>query len=101
VRVAGGFAAGVLPPLLQESKRFEGPTAGWIMVPTEDKIDDSFGRCSRSGARPREFKGGSWGKAFNGGTNTLSFENGSTIAFKTYKQDPSTLGWRGVALGGV
>jgi hypothetical protein len=69
----------VLPPLLQESKRFEGPTAGWIMVPTEDKIDDSFRPVFQKWCPPREFKGGSWGKAFNGGTNTLSFECGSTI----------------------
>src|SRR6187431_1055245 len=34
--------AEVLPPLLRDSKRFEGATHGWIMVPTEAKIDDSF-----------------------------------------------------------
>jgi hypothetical protein len=35
--------AEVLPPILKGSKRFDGPTQGWILVPTEDKIDDSSG----------------------------------------------------------
>jgi phage terminase large subunit-like protein len=39
-----------------------------------------------------ELHGGDWGKAFNGQRLELRFKNGSTIAFKTYKQDPSTLG---------
>jgi hypothetical protein len=45
-------------------------------------------------------KGGSWGKAFNGARMELRFKNGSTITFKTYKQDPSTLGGARLALGG-
>ena len=82
----------VLPELLARSKRFDAPVAGWIMVPTEDKIDDSFRPVFQRWCPPSEFLGGSWGKAFNGSTNTLRFRNGSTIAFKTYKQDASTLG---------
>lgn len=62
------------------------------MVPTEDKIDDSFRPVFQKWCPPSEFLGGSWGKAFNGSTNTLRFKCGSTIGFKTYKQDASTLG---------
>jgi phage terminase large subunit-like protein len=82
----------VLPRLLAETKRFDAPTAGWIMVPTEDKIDDSFRPVFQKWTPADQFRGGSWGKAFNGGNNTLYFKNGSSIAFKTYKQDHSTLG---------
>jgi hypothetical protein len=45
---------------------------------------------------PSELQGGSWGKAFKGDTNLLRFKCGSTIQFKTYKQDPSTLGGAGL-----
>jgi hypothetical protein len=85
-----------LPGLLRESKRFEGPVQGWILVPTEDKIDDSFRPAFVKWCPPSELQGGSWGKAFKGDTNLLRFRNGSTIQFKTYKQDPSTLGGAGL-----
>jgi hypothetical protein len=81
-----------LPPWLAATKRFPGPTAGWILCPTEDKIFDSFQPAFEKWTPPSEFKGGSWGKAFKGDRMMLSFQNGSTIHFKTYKQDPSTLG---------
>lgn len=81
-----------LPPLFQESKRFDAPTKGWIMVPTEAKIEDSFRPVFEKWCPPDQFLGGSWGKAYNGATFTLRFKCGSTIAFKTYKQDASTLG---------
>ena len=81
-----------LPDLLLRTKRYEGPTDGWILCPTEDKIYDSFQPAFEEWCPPSAFKGGSWGKAFNGARMQLSFEYGSTITFKTYKQDPSTLG---------
>jgi phage terminase large subunit-like protein len=77
---------------LQESKRFDAPTKGWIMVPTEAKIDDSFRPVFEKWCPAVGVLGGSWGKAFNGASFTLRFKCGSTIAFKTYKQDASTLG---------
>jgi phage terminase large subunit-like protein len=83
-----------LPACLRGSKRFDPPTQGWIVCPTEDKIFDPGGLketfekwCPRSA-----LKGGNWRKAFNGERMTISFENGSSLAFKTYKQDPSDLG---------
>lgn len=84
--------ADVLPEVLRSSKRFEGPTAGWIMLPTEDKIEDSFRPVFEKWTPPSEFLGGSWGKAYKGDSHVLRFKNGSTVGFKTYKQDPSTLG---------
>lgn len=84
--------ADVLPDVLRSSKRFDGPTKGWIMLPTEAKIEDSFRPVFEKWTPPSEFLGGSWGKAYNGASFTLRFKNGSTIAFKTYKQDSSTLG---------
>jgi phage terminase large subunit-like protein len=84
----------MLPPVLRGSKRFSGPTAGWVVCPSEAKIFDAGGFQSVFEKwTPKEaFKGGSWGKAFNGARLTLSFKNGSSISFKTYQQDPSTLG---------
>lgn len=83
-----------LPPFLRGSKRYDPPADAWILCPTEDKIFEAGGLqsafeewCPRSA-----FRGGAWGKAFNGARMTLSFANGSSLAFKTYKQDPSTLG---------
>jgi hypothetical protein len=86
----------MLPSLLADTKRFEAPAHGWIMVPTELKIDDSFRPVFQKWTPPSEFLGGSWGKAFNGASQTLRFRCGSTIAFKTYKQDHSTLGGAGL-----
>lgn len=84
--------AGDLPERLRGFKRFDAPTAGWLLAPTEDKIFDSLKPAFERWCGPGFFKGGSWGKAFNGERMMLSFANGSTVAFKTYKQDPSTLG---------
>lgn len=81
-----------LPPLLQRTKRFEPPVFGWLVCPTEDKIFDSFRPAFEDWCPRSAFRGGSWGKAFNGARMELSFEGGSVIQFKTYKQDPSTLG---------
>jgi hypothetical protein len=82
-----------LPDLLRRTKRsLPGPTHGWIFCPTEDKIYDSFQPAFEDWCPRSAFKGGSWGKAFNGARMQLSMAGGSTITFKTYKQDPSTLG---------
>jgi phage terminase large subunit-like protein len=81
-----------LPELLSRTKRYDGPTDGWIFCPTEDKIYDSFQPAFEEWCPKAAFKGGSWGKAFNGARMQLSLAGGSTITFKTYKQDPSTLG---------
>jgi phage terminase large subunit-like protein len=83
-----------LPEALKASKRFDAPAKGWIVCPTEDKIFEAGGMketfekwCPRAA-----LKGGSWRKAFNGERMSVSFECGSSLAFKTYKQDPSDLG---------
>lgn len=86
----------VLPPLLAKTKRFDAPTHGWIMLPTEAKITDSFEPVFKKWCPPAEFFGGSYGRAFNGASFTLRFKCGSSIAFKTYKQDASTLGGAGL-----
>jgi hypothetical protein len=82
----------LLPDLLRRTRRFPPPVDGWILVPTEDKIFDSFQPAFEEWCPPSAFKGGSWGKSFNGTRMELRFVNGSSITFKTYKQDPSTLG---------
>jgi phage terminase large subunit-like protein len=86
-----------LPERLRPFKRFgtassRDPVHGWLVCPTEDKIFDSLMPALVKWTGAEYFKGGSWGKAFNGERMQLSFANGSTITFKTYKQDPSTLG---------
>ena len=84
----------LLPPCLQRTKRFQGPTAGWIVCPSEAKIFDAggFQEVFEKWTPKEAYAGGSWGKAFNGARLTLRFKNGSSISFKTYQQDPSTLG---------
>jgi phage terminase large subunit-like protein len=88
----------MLPSILRTTKRFSAPTAGWIVCPTEAKIFDAGGFQSvfEKWTPKAAFRGGSWGKAFNGARLTLSFVNGSSISFKTYQQDPSTLGGAGL-----
>jgi phage terminase large subunit-like protein len=81
-----------LPERLRRYKRFDAPCHGWLLCPTEDKIFDTFRGAIDKWCPKEALKGGSWGKAFNGSRMELSFECGSTIAFKTYKQDASTLG---------
>jgi hypothetical protein len=81
----------LLPPLLKRTRRYSGPVEGWILVPTEDKIFDSFQPAFEEWCPPEGFVGGNWGKAFNGARMMLRLKQG-TIYFKTYKQDASTLG---------
>lgn len=81
-----------LPERLRQFKRFKPPVHGWLVCPTEDKIFDSLMPALTKWAGPEQFKGGSWGKAFHGERMQLRFDCGSTLTFKTYKQDPSTLG---------
>lgn len=81
-----------LPEWLQSSKRFDAPLDGWILCPTDDKIYDSMMPALKKWCPPGALKGGNFDKAWNGARNILTFACGSTLAFKTYKQDPSTLG---------
>lgn len=81
-----------LPPWLSRSKRFDAPLDGWIVCPTDDKIYDSMMPALRKWCPQGALKGGNFDKGWNGARNILSFKNGSTLSFKTYKQDPSTLG---------
>jgi hypothetical protein len=82
----------VLPGWLAEGKRFDAPLDGWILCPTDDKIYDSMMPALRKWCPQGLLKGGDFNKGWNGQRNILSFKNGSTLAFKTYKQEPSTLG---------
>lgn len=81
-----------LPERLRHAKRWAPPVHGWLVCPTEDKIFDSLMPALTRWCGAEHFKGGSWGKAFHGERMQLRFECGSTLTFKTYKQDPSTLG---------
>ena len=81
-----------LPGWLAKSKRYEAPVDGWIICPTDDKIYDSMMPALRKWCPQGALKGGNFDKGWNGARNILSFKNGSTLSFKTYKQDPSTLG---------
>ncbi len=88
-----------LPERLAAHKRFGERVDGWIMVPTEEKVFDSLKPAFEKWVGAEFFKGGSWGKAFNAERMQLTFANPfkggcnwSTIGFKTYKQDESTLG---------
>lgn len=81
-----------LPERLRQFKTFDAPCHGWLLCPTEEKIYDSLKPAFEQWTPKSEFLGGSWGKSYNGSRLMLTFANGSTIAFKTYKQDPSTLG---------
>jgi phage terminase large subunit-like protein len=81
-----------LPERLRAYKTFDAPTHAWMLCPTEEKIFDSLKPAFEQWCPKSQFAGGAWGKAYNGARMMLSFANGSTIAFKTYKQDPSTLG---------
>ena len=88
-----------VPEHLRKYKRFEAPTHMWALCPTEDKVFDSLKPALEKWCPPSTLKGGNWRKAFNGERMQISFENGSTLTFKTYKQDASTLG--GATLHGV
>lgn len=89
----------LVPDHLKQYKRFEAPTHLWALCPTEDKVFDSLLPAIYKWCPPAALKGGNQRKAFNGERMQLSFEDGSTLTFKTYKQDASTLG--GATLHGV
>jgi hypothetical protein len=82
----------LLPAWLAGGKRFQAPMDGWILCPTDDKIYDSMMPALRKWCPKHALKGDNFDKAWRGDRNILSFKNGSTLSFKTYKQDPSTLG---------
>lgn len=88
-----------LPEHLRKYKRFEAPTHLWALCPTEDKVFDSLLPALYKWCPPGALKGGNGRKAWNGERMQLSFANGSSLTFKTYKQDPATLG--GATLHGV
>lgn len=81
-----------LPKRLQEYKRYDAPTHGWILSPTEEKVYDSLHPAIKKWVPADQLRGGNWDKAWNGQRLQLTFHCGSTISFKTYKQDASTLG---------
>lgn len=81
----------MVPERLRPIKRFEGVVHGWIVCPTEDKIEDTFKPAFRQWIPRAALRGGSVDKAWNGERNTLTFANGSLIALKTYKQAADTL----------
>ncbi len=89
----------LVPEHLQPYKRFDGPVHLWALCPTEDKVFDSLLPALYKWCPKEALKGGVAKKAWNGERMMLTFEAGSTLAFKTYKQDPSTLG--GATLHGV
>jgi hypothetical protein len=97
LRAPGSPARRDSPPDAPGRKRFEGPTQGWILVPTEDKIDDSSGPRSRSGARPRSSRAGTWGKAFKGDTN-LSLQERVDDPVQDLQAGPVDAGRRRAAL---
>lgn len=85
--------ARALPEHLRQFRRFDAERVdGWIVCPTEEKVFDSLKPAFERWVGAEHFRGGAWGKAFNGERMQLTFSNGSTINFKTYKQDASTLG---------
>lgn len=83
----------LIPPHLEGFRSVgSGPSYGWILCPTEEKIFDSLLPAFQEWTPKQAWKGGVFDKAWNGARLMLSFANGSTINFKTYKQHPSTLG---------
>jgi hypothetical protein len=92
---------GILPSLLHQTKRFEAPTSGWILCPTEDKIYDSLKPAFEKWCPKSELHGGDWGKAFNGQRLELRFKNGSHDRVQDLQAGPVDLGRRCFALGGL
>jgi phage terminase large subunit-like protein len=82
----------VLPEHLKACKRFDGATAGWIIVPTTDKMYDSLIPALQKWVPDAELKMGKWDGSWSKERRQLNFKNGSTLAFKTYEQHESTLG---------
>lgn len=89
----------MVPEHLRTYKRFDAPVALWALCPTEDKVFDSLKPALEKWCPPAAFRGGNAGKAWNGERMQYTFDNGSTLTFKTYKQEASTLG--GATLHGV
>lgn len=82
----------LVPERLKGFKHRHGPTFGWILAPTEEKIYDSILPTFQEWMPAQGYKGGSFDKGWNGSRMMLTFVNGSYISFKTYKQHESTLG---------
>lgn len=81
-----------LPEHLRPFKQVAAPCHGWLFCPKEEKIDDSLKPAFIKWCPPSALKGGSWAKAYNGERKMLTFACGSTIGFKTYKEDADGLG---------
>lgn len=84
----------VLPEFLAGTKLFDAPTHGWIVCPTNDKIFDPGGLLDviKRWVPASELLGGKWEGSWNNQRKTLHFKCGSSLGFKTYEQDASTLG---------
>lgn len=82
----------ILPETLLQYKRYDAPVTGWIVCPTTDKFYDSLIPAFEKWTPKEQYLGSSWKMAWSKERRTLTFKNGSVIAFKTYEQDPSTLG---------
>ncbi len=81
-----------VPEHLRPFRQIDAPCHGWLMMPTEEKLFDSIKPAFEKWCPKSAFKSGSWGKAYNGERKMLTFANGSTIGFKSYSQDSTTLG---------
>jgi phage terminase large subunit-like protein len=84
--------ADAVPSHLKAYKVFDAPTEGWVVVPTTDKLYDTMLPALKKWVPKDQLVAGKWDKSWSKERRQLSFKNGSTIAFKTYEQDPSTLG---------
>lgn len=82
----------LVPARLRTYKHRHGPTFGWILAPTEEKIYDSILPTFKEWMPVQGYHGGSFDKGWNGSRMMLTFVNGSYISMKTYKQHESTLG---------
>lgn len=90
--VAQAVPSAFLPSHMRAYKRFEAPTYGWIVVPTTDKLYDTMLPALQKWVPKDALVGKRWDKSWSKERRQLNFGCGSTIAFKTYEQDPSTLG---------
>jgi hypothetical protein len=96
LRAPGSPARRGSPPAAPGVQALRGADAGLDSRPDRGQDRRQFRPAFQKWCPPSEFLGGNWGKAFKGDTNLLRFKCGSTIQFKTYKQDPSTLGGAGL-----
>jgi hypothetical protein len=68
---------------------------GRYLLPSEQFLEEALD-VYRRWCPPKILLGGSWGKAWRGQHNILTFADGSKLGFFTYKQDASMLaGWEG------